>query len=237
MKENILLEPCGDQCVIVEFSKILSIDVNQKVCAFANHLREAALPYIVDIVPALSSVGVHYQAQAVPTLSGETPYIAIKRCILEMLDSASFDIIDSTEIISIPVCYGGEYGPDLESVASTCNIDAQELIRTHTETIGQVLMVCFAPGHSQMGLWDERISVPRRATPRTKVAAGSVAIANRQTVVYPFDLPGGWNIIGRTPKALFDLSRTPPCLLKPGIRVRFEAISETEFLSFQQEIP
>lgn len=221
--------PVGDACLVVEFGRTLSLPVNAAVVAFAQHLRALRLPFVTDISPALAAVGVHYWPHSVPLQLGETPYAAMQRIVDAELAGFTAPERVSTDVQRIPVCYGAEFGPDLQDVASRCGLSPDEVIRIHSGYDAVVMMVCFAPGLPQMGLWDEGISVPRRNTPRLEVAAGSVAIANRQTVIYPFAVPGGWNVIGRTPVTLFDVGRARPCLLEPGVKVRFEPISAQQF--------
>lgn len=131
--------------------------------------------------------------------------------------------------IVIPVCYGDEFGPDLLEVAAHAGITHHEVVARHTATEYTVAMLGFAPGFPYLLGLDPALHVPRRANPRTRVPAGSVAIGGAQTGIYPRELPGGWHLIGRTPLTLFDPDRKPPCLLAPGDRVRFRAINADEF--------
>jgi KipI family sensor histidine kinase inhibitor len=137
-------------------------------------------------------------------------------------------------VVEVPVCYGGEFGPDLEEVAATCGLAVAEAIALHGASPHVVYMLGFAPGFPYIGGLDPRLAVPRRATPRAKVPAGSVAIARDQTSIYPNESPGGWNLIGRTPVALFDMNADPPCLLQPGDRVRFVAVSARQYDAIAQ---
>ncbi|HEY9064623.1 MAG TPA: 5-oxoprolinase subunit PxpB [Burkholderiaceae bacterium] len=223
------IEPSGDQCLIVEFGTTIDIETNRRACAFARRLEAAALQGVLDVVPSFTAVGVHYRATAVERQPGETPFVALRRSVEALLAEPLQGDDGDTRLVEIPVCYGGEFGPDLDEVAAATGLAAAEVVRLHGETIGRVFMLGFAPGHPFIGLWDERLAVPRRQTPRTKVPAGSVAIANRQSNVYPFDLPGGWNLIGRTPLAMFDPQREAPALLRAGDQVRFVPITRAEF--------
>ena len=130
--------------------------------------------------------------------------------------------------LEIPVVYGGEYGPDMEWVARYHNIRVEEVIRLHTGTAYQVYMIGFMPGFPYMGELPESLSTPRRETPRTVIPQGSVAIAQRQTGIYPAVSPGGWQIIGRTPVALFDPRKETPSFLTMGDAVRFTPITPEE---------
>jgi inhibitor of KinA len=132
--------------------------------------------------------------------------------------------------VQVPVCYDPEFAPDMEEVAATKKLSVEEVQKLHAAAEYRVLMMGFAPGHAYMGGLDAKLAVPRRATPRAVVPAGSVAIANDQAVVYPYAISGGWNVIGRTPLVVFDPERQEPSLFASGDRVRFRAIDKTEFM-------
>lgn len=129
----------------------------------------------------------------------------------------------------IPVVYGGAMGPDLADVAEHCHLEAAEVIERHAGSELTVEFIGFAPGFPYLGALPEELRVPRLATPRTRTPAGSVALADGMSGIYPAELPGGWRVIGRTPVTLFDPHREPPAYLMPGDRVRFEPIDETAF--------
>lgn len=131
--------------------------------------------------------------------------------------------------VEIPVCYGGEFGPDLDAVAAHARLPRAEVIARHSAVDYTVAMLGFAPGFPYLLGLDAALRMPRRASPRTRVPSGSVAIGGAQTGIYPRELPGGWQLIGRTPLALFEPQRDPPCLLAPGTRVRFRAIDAAAF--------
>jgi KipI family sensor histidine kinase inhibitor len=131
---------------------------------------------------------------------------------------------DAAPLIEIPVCYGGDCGPDLAEVAAHVGLHCDEVIARHSAAEYRVAMLGFAPGFPYLFGLDASLHLPRRASPRTRVPAGSVAIGGAQTGIYPRELPGGWQIIGRTPLTLFDPARDPPALLAPGQRVRFKVI-------------
>jgi KipI family sensor histidine kinase inhibitor len=127
-------------------------------------------------------------------------------------------------LVEIPVCYGGDFGPDLDALADHARLGAEEVVERHAGAMYTVAMLGFAPGFPYLFGLDPALHMPRRASPRTRVPAGSVAIGGAQTGIYPSELPGGWQLIGRTPLVLFDADRDPPSLLMPGDRVRFVAI-------------
>ena len=128
-------------------------------------------------------------------------------------------------MIEVPTVYGGEFGADLEYVAQTHGLTTEEVVRLHTEQTYHVFMLGFTPGFPYLGELDERIATPRLESPRLRVPAGSVGIAERQTGIYPIESPGGWRIIGRTSLGLFDVNRDPPFLIGAGDRVKFVAVN------------
>ncbi|MDB5999159.1 MAG: hypothetical protein JWP52_858 [Rhizobacter sp.] len=232
------IEPLGDQALVIELGTTIDPDVNRRVCTLAVRIRAAQVAGVTDIVPSFTAVGVHYLADAVPLQGDETPYEALVRRLQPLLDEPmQADDDESGPVIEIPVCYGGEYGPDLEEAARLCKLTPDELVALHQQPQPlRVYMIGFAPGAPYIGLLDERLSLPRRATPHVSVPAGTVAIANRQSVIYPFTAPGGWNLIGRTPLALFDATRDPPGLLRPGTLVRFKAIDEAQLKAWPESL-
>ena len=190
----------------------------------AAAVRARGEPWIRDVVPALGGLGLHFD----PDFEGVVTDVAaelVERCLKEGLPPEE----DLGRDVEVPVCYDKTFAPDLEEVAAKTGVAPEEVAARHAAGQYRVLMIGFAPGHAYMGGLDAKLAVPRRASPRPLVAAGSVAIANEQTVIYPYAIAGGWNLIGRTPLAVFDATRERPSLLSPGDRVRFRAISLAEF--------
>ncbi len=219
--------PLGDAAVLVEFSETLDLAVNARIQQLAEAIRRRRVAWIADVVPALGSLALHFDPErydlADPPL--EAAAALVKDCLGRRLPNLS----ELARTVEVPVCYDPELGPDLAEIADRCKLGVDEAVRRHCASPHRVLMVGFAPGHPYIGGLDERLSVPRRTTPRPIVIAGSVAIANTQSVVYPFTISGGWNIIGRTPLRIFDATREPPALMAPGDRVRFRAIDRGEY--------
>lgn len=228
------LTPVGERCLAVAFGDQLSVEVNLRVCEFASRVRAAGWDFITDVVPSFVAVGLHYRPEALPLRTGQTPLTALEDIVMALLAAPPAAGIAGPRTVEIPVCYGGDWGPDLAELAGRAATTPEDLVRQHTEVVGRVFMVGFAPGHPYLGLWGDAFDVPRRGTPRTRVPAGTVAVANRQCVIYPYELPGGWNLIGRTPLVLFDPALAEPCLLAPGDRVRFVAIAAPEFAALQR---
>lgn len=230
--------PSGDACLIIQFAAQFSLAANRHAAAVARQIeaqrRRGSLVGITDVVPGMVSIGLHYRAERVHCQAAELPYRSLTRQLEALLGSLEIGAGQSTSReITIPVCYGGEHGPDLDEVARACGLTPHEVIELHTRTPTDVLMLGFAPGHAYIGEFDGRLAIARRSTPRTLVAKGSIGVANRQSVIYPADLPGGWNLIGRTPLKVFDLASASPCLLQAGDRVRFVAIDAEQFQALE----
>ena len=143
---------------------------------------------------------------------------------------------EPAKVVEIPTIYGGEYGPDIEFVAEHNNISIDEVIEIHSSRNYLIYMLGFTPGFPYLGGMSEKIETPRLKTPRTKIPAGTVGIAGKQTGIYPIDSPGGWQLIGRTPVKLYDPFADPPVLLNSGDYLRFVPIDETEYKSILKQI-
>lgn len=220
--------PLGDCAVYVEFSKTLDLEVNSAVQRLATMVYGQGLPWIRDVVPALGGLAIHFDPdhESLTTDAMGTALNLVSECLKKGLPKAD----DLLRTVEVPVCYEAEFAPDLAEVAASAKITPEEAVRLHAASEFRVLMIGFAPGHAYMGGLDPKLAVRRRSSPRAVVPAGSVAIANEQTVVYPYAISGGWNIIGRTPLKVFDAERQEPSLFAAGDRVRFKPITRAEFL-------
>ena len=218
----------GDRCLSLDFGDKISVETGLQCLAAASVLRDALLPGVTDVVPSYTAVAVHFLPD--PQSDGKVgAFDGLCARITELLGDGLPQVAASSREIDIPVCYGGRHGPDLADVARAVGMTEDEVIALHTAPGSMVFTLGFAPGLPYIGVHDAALNLPRRAVPRTAVAQGSVAIANRQTTIYPNVLPGGWHILGATPLIMFDASRARPALLMPGDRVRFVAISEQDF--------
>lgn len=224
---NPKIVPLGDKAVLVELSETLDLEVNVDVQRLAKAVELRRPPWLHDIVPALGSLALHVDREKLP--AGRSPLAAANALIGDCLSRKLPDLDQVTRTVELPVCYEGDLAPDIEDVAQRCRLTVAEVARRHAGSSHRVLMVGFVPGHPYLGGLDPALSVPRRPTPRQSMATGSIAIANAQTVIYPFVTPGGWSIIGRTPQRIFDVRRLPPCLMGPGDRVRIVSITRAEF--------
>jgi inhibitor of KinA len=221
----------GDQAVTVELGATLTPDLHDRVHALCACLMARPLSGVIDIVPAYTTLAVHYDARQVAMQSAphESLFDAVVSWIKTELPGLEDIQAPPGKRVDIPVCHGAEFGMDLAEIAALHGLSPAQSVELHCAPEYPVYMIGFAPGFAYLGGLDARINTPRRASPRTQVAAGSVAIGGEQTGVYPNDSPGGWNIIGRTPLRMFDLSRKPACLLAPGDRVKFIAIDRGRY--------
>lgn len=162
-----------------------------------------------------------------------SPFEVVSSILQSKLENEQTEKELDHRTVSIPVCYGGEYGPDLEYVARHHNLTPEEVISIHSEGEYLAYMIGFAPGFPFLGGLSEKIATPRRSSPRTSIPAGSVGIAGMQTGVYPISTPGGWQLIGQTPIKLFLPEQNPPSLLQAGDIVKFEPISKEEYQELQ----
>jgi KipI family sensor histidine kinase inhibitor len=212
------MKPAGDQAVAIDFAPEISNEVNDSVYALAEALMESPRPWMTELVPSYRSLLVQYDAF-------QTDYEAVAAELGQLIDGLAAATDERSgrqaKIYEIPVAYGGDDGPDLEAVAEHAGLSTDEVVQIHSSIAYRVFMIGFSPGFPYLGGMDERIACPRLATPRTRVPAGSVGIAESQTGVYPSATPGGWQLIGRTVVKLFDQTQDPPSVLQPGHFVRF----------------
>lgn len=221
------LIPMGDRALVIEFGDRLDPGLNARIAAAAQHLRTSPPPGVLDIVPAYTTLALHYDPALIG--AGTTPYEALSEQIERWLHAQADAEVPPGRLVEIPVCYGSGLGEDLEEVARQHGLTPEEVATVHASTDYRVYLLGFVPGFAYLGNVDSRIATPRRETPRSHVPAGSVAIGGNQTAVYPLATPGGWHLIGRTPVRMFTPEAEPPCLLDAGDTVRFVAISRAEF--------
>jgi inhibitor of KinA len=223
----------GDQAVAVEFGDRIDPAINDRVYAFGEQLSAAAPEWLVEAVPSYRSLLVQFDPFAIDT-AGVTEYCQM----LLGRDAATAGEQLQRRIVKfdLPVAYGGEHGPDLATVAEHAGLSEDEVVAIHSSTPYRVYMLGFSPGFPYLGGMDNRIACPRLQTPRVRVPAGSVGIAESQTGVYPSASPGGWQLIGRTPVRLFDVGHEPPALLEPGHFVQFAPVSMEEFEQIAREV-
>jgi KipI family sensor histidine kinase inhibitor len=222
-------EPLGDDALLVHLGDGIHPEVNARVHALAAGLRGTAPPWLRDLVPAYACLAVFFDATQLDDPAGTIDALAHR-----LLADATLPADGGGELHDIPVCYGGAHGEDLASVASELGLDEATLVARHSAPVYRVAMIGFAPGFPYLLGLDPALALPRLATPRTRVPAGSVAIAGAQAGLYPRESPGGWRLLGRTPLTLFVAVRTRPSLLQPGDRVRFVPIDAQAFARLER---
>ena len=231
---NYELHPLGDTAVIVELGDSINLETHRRVKALVGYLEQHPFMGLVEYVPAFTTVTIYYDPVYFFSRNKVSPYQQVCKIVEEILVKLESDSEEGGRLIKIPVCYGGSFGPDLDHVAEFNRLTSEEVIRFHTSGDYLVYMIGFAPGFPYIGGMSERISTPRRPSPRLAIPAGSVGIAGKQTGVYPIETPGGWQLIGRTPLALFRPNDSSPSLLQAGDRIRFYSIPEQEYLEMKE---
>lgn len=214
------LSRVGDASLVVEFEQRIDPAVNARALAVGAAIRAARHPGVLDVVEGYCSLTVAFD----PLRTAVEPLIAD----LEAAAAREPQAEPPAREVTLPVCYGGAYGPDLGAVANFAGCSEAEVVSLHTGAAYRVYMLGFLPGFAYLGSVDPRIRAPRLRRPRQRVPAGAVGIAGSQTGVYPLESPGGWNLVGRCPRRLFDPGADNPFLLEPGCTVRFEAITAAD---------
>jgi len=214
----------GDRGLLVELGQAIDLETNARVRAAAADLEQNAFPGIIEIIPAYCSILIIYEPDQIELEDLK------KAALKHTLQACDSTVSAPGRTVEIPVCYGGDFGPDIETVAHTNGLSVKEVINIHTATSYPIYMLGFAPGFPYLGGLDQRLHTPRLETPRARVEAGSVGIANAQTGIYPLPSPGGWRLIGRTPLRLFAPEMDDPVpYYRPGDRLEFVSISRQEF--------
>lgn len=211
-ESGIGIRDAGDSAVLLELDAVIDPGVNARAIGIAHAIAGSHFAGVRDVIPTYRSVAVHFDPLA-------TDVAAVTHAMLEVAHAAP--AAREGALVEVPVAYGGADGPDLRDVAAFAGLSERDVIDRHSAVEYRVFMLGFLPGYAYMGIVDEAIASPRRATPRTRVPAGSVGIAGRQTGIYPRQSPGGWQLIGRTLLPVFDPSKDPASIFAPGDRVRF----------------
>ncbi len=214
--------PAGDAALLVELPARIDPDINDRAVALAEAIRRECASTARDVVIGYCTVTVYFDPLHVDAAR-------IEDDIARLAHTSAGERRPPGALVDVPVCYGGDEGPDLRHVAAAAALTEEHVIAIHSGTIYRVYVVGFVPGFPYMASVDPRLALPRRATPRTRVPAGSVAIAAGQTGIYPSETPGGWHLIGRTPLKPYDAARDEPFAFKPGDRVQFHAIDRDTF--------
>ncbi|MDR3592914.1 MAG: 5-oxoprolinase subunit PxpB [Negativicutes bacterium] len=229
--DNVRMLSAGEQGLVVEFGTQIDPAVNARVHRVSKMLSAAKLDGISEVVPTYRSLLVYFDPLQ---LSRQE----LVRRIEEFLAAgpAGQEEQAAARVVDIPVCYGGDFGPDIEFVMRHTGFSADEVVRIHTSVPYLVYMLGFVPGFAYLGGLDERLATPRLEKPRTAIPVGSVGIAGTQTGFYPIESPGGWQLIGRTPIKAFHPAAADPFLFAAGDYLRFRAISPGEFAAIEAEV-
>ena len=217
------ISPVGDCAISIDFGQVIDPKINRHIRQTIERIQELKLDGITELVPTYCALLIQYDAM----LYSYSDICNLMEPLLE--PSATDDANERVTVIEIPTVYGGEFGPDLGFVASHNNLSEDEVVSIHSGTDYLVYMLGFIPGFTYLGGMDPRIATPRLSSPRTLIPAGSVGIAGEQTGTYPSDSPGGWQIIGRTPVTMYDMSKEQAALLSAGDYVCYVPIDEAEY--------
>ena len=217
------ISPVGDRAISIDFGQVIDPTINRHIRQTIERIKELQLEGIIELVPTYCALLVEYDAMLYS-------YSDICNIIEPTLEEGMTDTTNElVTVVEVPTVYGGEFGPDLSFVATHNHLSEDEVVSIHSGTDYLVYMLGFIPGFTYLGGMDSRIATPRLSSPRTLIPAGSVGIAGEQTGTYPSDSPGGWQIIGRTPVTMYDMSKAQVALLNAGDYVRYVPIDESEF--------
>ena len=231
------LSPLGDQAILIQLGKDISMDIHQRIQIITSYLDDHPFEWMIDYIPAFTTVTIFYDPIKITRLNqvSQLPYYFVCEQLNSLLSGFTTGKIIESKTITIPVCYGGELGPDLETVAQLNDLTTKEVIDIHTSGDYLVFMIGFAPGFPYIGGMSKKIAAPRRKSPRLRIPERSVGIAGEQTGIYPIETPGGWQIIGRTPLQLFRPMEESPSLFKAGDKIQFKSISYPEYIEWEND--
>lgn len=211
----------ADSALVVEFGSTIDRKISDRVLALAEALEHARLPGVIEVIATFRSLSVNYNSLV--TTGGE-----LEQAITAFVDKPT-QSSHRKRLWDIPVCYEPKFAPDIEDVAKSVHLSVAEVAALHAGTQYHVYMIGFVPGYPYMGDLPEKLQLPRRSDPRTRVPPGSLAIATSMTAVYPYESPGGWHLIGTSPVRFFDAASTKGALLGPGDGVKFRPVTPDEF--------
>ena len=224
---EIKIYTAGDSSVLIEFGQEISPEINAQITALVRLIKAQHIEGVTDMIPAFASLLINYDPRVVS-------YAGLRARLEKLLKLEISGETSESRIFEIPVCYGGEYGPDLQNIADHAGLTPDEVIKIHSAKDYLIYMLGFLPGFCYLGGLDERIHTPRLATPRIKIEAGSVGIGGSQTGIYPMDSPGGWQLMGKTPVKTYDPDRKVPILVEAGDYIRFVPINEEEYMRIRE---
>jgi inhibitor of KinA len=227
----------GDQALTIHLGNDIDEATSQLCLTLAQHINDAAIHGIKDIIPAYNTVSIIYDAVHIhKTNNTNTPAAFLKHQLNQYIQNCNWQHNNNSRSLTVPVCFDTSLAADLECLAQSKIITVNEFIQKFTSFPYRVYMLGFLPGFPYMGKVADELAAPRKQTPHLNIPAGSIGIAGNQTGIYPLNSPGGWNIIGRTPIKMFDLTSQHPCFLQAGDSVTFQPISLSEFHDLNQNL-
>lgn len=227
--EEIKIFTAGDSSVLIEFGQEISPKINARITALVHLMKAQHIEGVTDMIPAFASLLINYDPRVIS-------YNMLRERLEKLLKLEVSEEASAARVFEIPVCYGGEYGPDLQNIADHAGLTPQEVIDIHCSKDYLIYMLGFLPGFSYLGGLDERIHTPRLANPRIRIPAGSVGIGGSQTGIYPLDSPGGWQLLGLTPVKTYDPDREVPILFEAGDYIRFVPVTQDQFLEIKERV-
>lgn len=221
--------PNADSAVTVQFAKEINESVNRCVTALADIIESESIDGVIETIPTFTSLTVIYDCTVIRAAE-------LKKTIAGYIDRISSGGSKKAKIYHIPVCYDKKFALDMENVCEHTGLSADEIIKIHTASPYLIYMLGFLPGFAYLGGLDERIATPRLKSPRLEIFEGAVGIGGNQTGIYPIASPGGWQLIGKTPVKVFDLSREKPILYEAGDYIEFYPVTLEEFFALENEV-
>lgn len=226
---EVKIVPHGDASMLVEWGAVIDPKINQKITGLVSLFKDQKIEGVIDFIPAFSSLLINYDPRIIA-------YRRLKKITEDLLTIEISNNQLKKRIFEIPVCYGGEYGPDIVFIAKNAQLTKEELIQIHSGTDYLIYMLGFLPGFSYLGGLDERIHTPRLNNPRKAIPAGSVGIGGSQTGIYPLESPGGWQLLGRTPIKTYDPEREEPILFEAGDYIRFVPVDQATYQEIEAAV-
>ncbi|MGE4276092.1 MAG: 5-oxoprolinase subunit PxpB [Lawsonibacter sp.] len=227
--ENTKILPAGDSAVSVQFGNSIDLETYEKVRILHHQLTRSKFPGIVETLPTYRSLMVHYDPQLLP-------YHTLVSKLNKLLSTPEQADAFAKKTITIPVCFGCQYGEDLESVAAYHSTTPEEIVRLFCASSFLIYMLGFTPGYPYIGGVPKELATPRLKTPRVKIPAGAVGIGGEQLGIYPLESPGGFQLVGRTPVHLYDPDRETPVLLEAGEYIRFQSVTPAEYEKIKRQV-